>query len=154
MGKRNNKVADTVAIQLLSICQNKPELINQAQIVHEEFKRVYTVDNIIKNQNHLMLNKVLHATRAMDTGMRTFLELHDAMPISQYSMGAYLKALRKGKANQFDRLNQGLAARIQQDFVDKRNVFLHAAGKFPSKREAELLVSDAISYLQTIINLA
>jgi hypothetical protein len=129
-------------------------LLTQAMHVQNEFKKVITINDIVNDQNHLMLNKVLHATRAMDTGMRTFLELCNAMPISNYSLGAYLKELKKGKSNHFRRLNQGIAERIQRGVVDKRNTYLHAAGKFPSKQEAEKLADDTLDYLQTILNLA
>lgn len=154
MGKINAKQANSVALQLMSMCSGDALLMNKAQLVMDEFKRVNAVDEIIKNQDQLMLNKVLHATRAMDTGMRTFLELSGAMPTGQYSMGAYLDALRRGKINKFGRLNGRLSDRIRKNVVDKRNTFMHAAGKFPAKREAELIASDVVSYLQTILNLA
>lgn len=153
MRKRNEKSADSVALQLMSMCKGNAMLIDKAKLVMDEFKTINAVDNIVRNQNHLMLNKVLHATRAMDTGMRTFLELNQSMPNGQYSMGAYLVALKKGKKNRFARLNGKLSDRIQTSVVDKRNTFVHAAGKFPSKREAEQLAQEVVSYLQTILNL-
>ena len=113
-----------------------------------------TVDKLVKNQSQLMLNKVLHSTRAMDTGMRTLLELYGAMPAGQYSMGAYLVQFRKGKDGGFGRLNGELSKRIQTTVVDKRNRFLHAAGQYPTKSEAEQIIGDVESYLQTILNLA
>lgn len=99
-----------------------------------------------------LLNKVLHTTRAMDTGMRTFLEINDVIP-SGHSMGNYLTDLRKGKMGKFTRLSGGLSDRIQSDVVDKRNKYMHAAGAFPTKRETEQIAEDVASYLQTILNL-
>lgn len=154
MGKKKFKQADSVALQLMGMCSGNAALTSKAQLVMDEFERIQKIDNIIKKQDNLMLNKVLHATRAMDTGMRTFLELNNAMPIGQYSMGAYLTALRRGKTKKFGRLNSGLSERIQKGVVDKRNAFVHAAGKYPTKNEAEQLIGDIVSYLQTILNLA
>ena len=154
MGKGNRKLADSVALQLLTLCNGNAPLMAKAQIVKQEFERVKTVDELVKNQPQLMLNKVLHSTRAMDTGMRTFLELYGAMPAGQYSMGAYLAQLRKGKDRCFGRLNGDLSERIQTTVIDKRNRFLHAAGQYPTKGEAEQIIGDVESYLQTILNLA
>ena len=53
----------------------------------------------------------------------------------------------------FGRLNGVLSDRIQKAVVDKRNKFLHAAGQYPTKAEAEQIVEDVESYLQTILNL-
>ena len=153
MGKRISKLTDTVALQLSSMCSGNVVLMDKAKLMSDELERINAIDEIIKNQNHLMLNKVLHATRAMDTGMRTFLELNNAMPNGQYSMGAYLKALKRGKGNSFNKLNAGLSDRIQSRVVDKRNILMHASGQFPTKSEAEQLVNDVVSYLQTILNL-
>lgn len=154
MGKRDKKLADSASLQLLSMCNGNASLMAKAQIVKQEFDRVKTVDELVKNQPQLMLNKVLHSTRALDTGMRTFLELYGAMPAGQYSMGAYLAQLRKGKNNCFGRMNGELSERIQTTVVDKRNRFLHAAGQYPTKSEAEQIIGDVESYLQTILNLA
>ena len=153
MGKKSDKKIETVTLQLLSMCGRNQVLSAKAKDVQEEFKRVITVDGIVDNQNHLMLNKVLHATRAMDTGMRTFLELYNALPDS-HSLGAYLIQLKRGKLNKFRQLNQGIAKRIQSGVVDKRNIYLHTSGRFPTKQEAEQLADDTLAYLQTIINLA
>lgn len=153
MGKRKKKLADSVSLQLLSLCNGNAPLMAKAEIVHQEFDRVKDVDSLVKNQQQQMLNKVLHSTRAMDTGMRTFLELFDAMPVGQYAMGPYLSQLRKGKNGCFGRLNGVLSDRIQKAVVDKRNKFLHAAGQYPTKAEAEQIVEDVESYLQTILNL-
>lgn len=136
------------------MCNANVPLMAKAAIVHREFDRVKDVDGLVKNQQQLMLNKVLHSTRAMDTGMRTLLELFGAMPVGHYAMGPYLAQLRKGKDGCFGRLNGDLSDRIQKAVVDKRNKFLHAAGQYPTKAEAEQIVEDVESYLQTILNLA
>ena len=75
MGKGNKKLADSVALQLLTLCNGNAPLMTRAQIVQQEFDKARTVDEIEKNQSQLMLNKVLHSTRAMDTSMRNYMEL-------------------------------------------------------------------------------
>ena len=108
---------------------------------------------MVSSQQQQLLNKVLHTTRAMDTGMRTFLEINEVTP-SGYSMGNYLSDLRKGKTGKFSRLSGGLSDRIQEKVVDQRNKYMHAAGAYPTKRDTEQIAEDVASYLQTIINLA
>lgn len=152
MGK-NKKLAYSVALQLISMCSGDANLSMRAQAVKNEFDRVDLVDGMVSNQQQQLLNKVLHTTRAMDTGMRTFLEINELIP-SGHSMGDYLSDLRKGKAGKFGRLNGNISKRIQEKVVDKRNRYMHAAGTFPSKGEADQIAEDVASYLQTIINLA
>ena len=153
MGKKVNKQAASVALQLLSMCNGNAELMAKVQIVKNEFDRVDSIDSIVSNQQQLMLNKVLHTTRAMDTGMKTFLEIQGVIP-SGHSMGNYLSDLKRGKEGKFGRLNGDLSERIQNAVVDKRNRIMHVAGAYPTKSEAEQISSDVVSYLQTIINLA
>lgn len=153
MGKREKKQAASVALQLLSMCNGDAGLMDKVQVVKTEFDRADSVNSMVSNQQQLMLNKVLHTTRAMDTGMKTFLEINGVIP-SGHSMGNYLSDLRKGKIGKFGRLNGDLSQRIQNAVVDKRNKFMHAAGAYPTKSEAEQIASDVASYLQTIINLA
>lgn len=153
MSKNKNHAA-TIAIQLISMSNGKREWENCAEKVKTEFEKVDSVSSLIGNQKQLMLNKVLHSTRAMDTGMKTFLGVFDALDNVERSMGGYLKRLKQGKEHCFSRMNGGLSKRIMNDVVDKRNRFLHAAGTYPTKSEAEQIVSDVESYLQTIIDLA
>lgn len=150
---KNKNLAATVALQLISMSKGKGEWEHSANIVRAEFEKVETVSGIVSNQDQLMLNKVLHSTRAMDTGMKTFLGIFDALEGVQKSMGGYLTRLRQGKEHCFGRMNGGLSDRIQRDVVDKRNRYLHAAGSYPTMREAEQIARDVESYLQSIINL-
>lgn len=152
MGKRENKLAKSVALQLISLCSGNARLSLRAQAVKDEFERVELVDRLVSNPQQQLLNKVLHTTRAMDTGMRSFLEINGVIP-SGFSMGDYLADLRKGKAGKFTRLSGGLSTRIKESVVDKRNRYMHAAGAFPTKRETEQIAEDVASYLQTILNL-
>ena len=153
MGKKERKLAYSVALQLISMCSGDANLSSRAQAVKNEFDRVDVVDGMVSNPQQQWLNKVLHTTRAMDTGMRTFLEINGVIP-SGYSMGNYLSDLRKGKTGKFTRLSGGLSDRIQVSVVDKRNKYMHAAGAFPSKSETDQIAEDVASYLQTILNLA
>ena len=153
MGKKERKLAYSVALQLISMCSGDANLSSRAQAVKNEFDRVDVVDGMVSIPQQQLLNKVLHTTRAMDTGMRTFLEINGVIP-SGYSMGNYLSDLRKGKTGKFTRLSGGLSDRIQVSVVDKRNKYMHAAGAFPSKSETDQIAEDVASYLQTILNLA
>lgn len=153
MGKREKKLANSVALQLITMCSGDADLSLRAQAVKDEFDRVDLVDGMVTSPQQQLLNKVLHTTRAMDTGMRTFLEINGVTP-SGYSMGNYLTDLRRGKTGRFVRLSGGLSDRIQEKVVDKRNIYMHAAGTFPSKSETAQIAEDVASYLQTILNLA
>lgn len=153
MGKKSSKQAQSVALQLISLCKDNAAMMRQAEIVKAEFDKVESVGTIVSNQNQLMLNKVLHVTRAMDTGMKTFLGVFDALEGVQRSMGGYLTRLRQGKEGCFGRLNGDLSQRIQISVVDERNRFLHAAGTYPTKTETDKIIGNVESYLQTILNL-
>ena len=100
MGKRGKKQANSVALQLISMCSGNADLSLRAQTVKDEFDRVDLVDGLVSSVQQRLLNKVLHTTRAMDTGMRTFLEINGVTP-SGYSMGNYLSDLRRGKTGKF-----------------------------------------------------
>lgn len=150
---KKNKQADSIALQLITLCNGDDDLQKKAEIVKQEFNLVVEIESRINHQSQLMLNKVLHSTRAMDTSMRTILELFNAMPRKQYSMGSYIAQFQKGKDKCFGKLNGSLAYRIQTSVVEKRNKYLHAAGQYPTKQEAEQIVNDVESYLQTILNL-
>ena len=153
MGKREKKLANSVALQLISMCSGNADLSLRAQAVKEEFDRIDQVNGIVSSPQQQLLNKVLHSTRAMDTGMRTFLEINGVTP-SGYSMGNYLTDLRRGRTGRFTQLSGGLSDRIQEKVVDKRNKYMHAAGAFPSVSETAQIEADVVSYLQTILNLA
>ena len=143
---------ESISVQLLSVCQGNAEAEARANLVKEELDRVGLVDSMIRSEEQKRLNKVLHATRAMDTGMRAILDRYAVVP-GQKSMGGYLAEFRKGKNGCFARLNGELSQRIQDDVVEKRNIFMHAAGKYPTPAQTNRMLSDVNSYLQTIINL-
>ena len=146
------KKRDSISVQLISLCQGNATATSRANLVKEEFERVELVDSMIKNEEQKRLNKVQHATRAMDTGMRAILDRYAVIP-GQKSMGGYLAEFRKGKSGCFARLSVSLSQRIQDDVVEKRNIFMHAAGQYPTPAQMTQMLSDVNSYLQTIINL-
>lgn len=146
------KKRDSISVQLISLCQGNATATSRANLVKEEFERVELVDSMIKNEEQKRLNKVLHSTRAMDTGMRAILDRYAVIP-GQKSMGGYLAEFRKGKSGCFARLSGSLSQRIQDDVVEKRNIFMHAAGQYPTPAQMTQMLSDVNSYLQTIINL-
>lgn len=153
MAKKEKKLASSVALQLMSMCEGNAAHLANATVVKDEFERADKVKDMVSNPQQLLLNQVLHTTRAMDTGMRTFLELNDVIP-GGYTMGSYLTELRRGKAGKFGQLNGDLSKRIQDNVVDKRNRFMHRAGAYPTKNEADQIAEDVASYLQTSLNLA
>lgn len=146
------KKRDSISVQLISLCQGNATAIARANLVKEEFERVELVDSMIRNEDQKRLSKVLHSTRAMDTGMRAILDRYAVVP-GQKSMGGYLAEFRKGKSGCFARLNGSLSQRIQDDVVEKRNIFMHAAGQYPTPAQMTQILGDVNSYLQTIINL-
>lgn len=143
---------ESISVQLISLCQGNADAEVRANLVKEEFDRVSIVDNMIRSEEQKRLNKVLHATRAMDTGMRAILDRFAVVP-GQKSMGGYLAEFRRGKNGCFSRLNGDLSQRIQDDVVEKRNVFMHAAGQYPTPAQMTQMLGDVNSYMQTIINL-
>lgn len=62
------------------MCGADARLSLNAEAVKDEFDRVTAVDTMISDQQQQLLNRVLHTTRAMDTCMKTFLEINGVNP--------------------------------------------------------------------------
>ncbi|MCH5224598.1 MAG: hypothetical protein J1D77_01315 [Muribaculaceae bacterium] len=152
MKSKNHKQFSSLILQLNAICQGDPLAEGNVETVRKEFERASKVANFISNQDQVSLNKVLHATRGFDTGLKTILE-HFGTPLTSRSLRGYLNILKNGKTGCYPKLNGNFITRIQTDVVDKRNIFMHAAGQFPSKREAEQISGDIATYFQNILSL-
>lgn len=102
------------------------------------------------------LYRVLHSTRAFDSGLRMFLEKHGRVPAEprEHSLGGYLHALQHLDGyTGFNQLDGNTASSIQREIVDGRNVYAHAAGKFPTKEEADYMIAQILTYYNQIYSL-
>lgn len=101
---------------------------------------------------HLELKRMLHATRAFDTGLRMFLEQHGGFQGRMPSIGGYVKDLQRGRAG-LKPLNGNVADRISNDVTNIRNRYMHTANSYPSKSETDNVVQCILQYCNLIIGL-
>lgn len=152
----DEKTFKTLLLQFRHLACANPVVLAMLDILEEEYHFAMIVDLKPANQKRQNLYKILHSTRMLDSGMKAFLQIYNEVPKerSEWTMGGYLKALKKGGNGKFTKLNQRLSQRFQDNIVGERNRLLHAAGQYPSPKDTSLLQNDIVSAMQTILNLA
>ena len=143
-------------MQFSALAKMDNGILTNIDIISKEFNEIDKVNLKPANKNKQNLYKVLHATRMLDSGMKTFLQIYREIPANknQWSLGGYLNVMKKGGGGKFARLNGDTAKRIQEDVIDKRNLFLHVAGKYPCNNDTNDLINDICAAMQTVLNLA
>lgn len=152
----DEKTFKTLLLQFRHLACANPAVLVMLDILEEEYHFAKIVDLKPANQKRQNLYKILHSTRMLDSGMKAFLQIYNEVPNerSEWTMGGYLKVLKKGGNGKFTKLNQRLSQRFQDNIVGERNRLLHAAGQYPSPKDTSLLQNDIVSAMQTILNLA
>lgn len=143
-------------MQFSALAKTDDSILANIDIIKKEFYEIDKVNLKPANINKQNLYKILHATRMLDSGMKTFLQVYEEIPAnkSQWSLGGYLKVMKNGGGGKFAKLNGYVAERIQDDVIDKRNLFLHVAGKYPSNKDTSDLINEICAAMQTVLNLA
>lgn len=141
-------------MQFSALAKMDNGILTEIDIISKEFDEIDKVN--LKPKNKQNLYKVLHATRMLDSGMKTFLQIYSEIPINRnnWSLGGYLNVMKRGGGGKFIRLDGETAKRIQVNVIDKRNLFLHVAGKYPSNNEISYLINEICGAMQTVLNLA
>ena len=127
-----------------------------AQNIALEFEVQEDTSKRLPEDNRSNLYRVWHSTRAFDSGLRMFLEKHGRVPADthQHSLGGYLHALQNLNGyTGFKQLDGTTASAIQSEIVEGRNVYAHAAGTFPTKEEADYMISKILTYYNQIYSL-
>lgn len=156
-----NKQIDTLIAQYYALCPlcSSPTMspIDAEHKIDDVQKELYTmlgIDKENRDPKKKYLYKVLFSTKALDTALRTFLEIHSAWPCGTNppSLGGYINALRKG-GHPFNTLASHIAHTANKEIVDKRNEYLHIANKYPTRQEQEKICDKILEFMQTVVNL-
>lgn len=150
-----NKI-DTMLIQLVTFAAGDRSAEEAANRVAQEWEMERDSKKIVKDNQRAQLNRVLHATRAFDTGLRLFLEKYHHLPAESHSIGQYIHDLQTNvtPSTGFQQLNGNIATSINEEVTKKRNKYVHTSGRFPTKAEADHIISDILKYYTIVLGLA
>ena len=99
------------------------------------------------------LLQVLHTARLLDSFLSAFLASNAITFPPPKSMGSYLKGLRNHHRPNVDPLPEHRRNHHDKHVIRIRNHFLHQAGAFPTKKQADELVSSMQVCLAEVANL-
>ena len=157
-----NKQIETLLAQYYTLCSYSSSStlssIDAEQNINDVHKELYTMlhlDKECRDPKKKYLYKVLFSTKALDTALKTFLEIHSAWPCGTNppSLGGYINALKRG-GHSFNTLASHIAQAANKEIVDKRNEYLHSANKYPTRQEQEKICDKILEFMQTVVNLA
>lgn len=150
-----NKIK-TMLFQLDLFALGNRQAESAAAKVREEWEMERNCCSVISNRDRAELNRVLHSTRAFDTGLRLFLDKFNHTSAGSHSIGSYIDDLQRNitPTTGFRQLNGNLPSKIQSEVTDKRNRYMHGAGNFPTKTEADFIVSSILKYYIIVLGLA
>ena len=156
-----NKQIDTLLMQYYTLCSScSSQTISSIDAEHKiddvknELYTMLDMDKECREPKKKYLYKVLFSTKALDTTLKTFLDIHGAWPCGKnpQSLGGYINALRKG-GHSFNTLAPHIAQAANREIVDKRNKYLHIANKYPSRQEQEKICDKILEFMQTVVDL-
>lgn len=120
--------------------------------VQAEFEEVLLARRVLKRSRKRLL-QVLHSTRALDSTLKEFTDLHGCSPSSP-ALGRYLYALRNGNCTSLGRISEQERDRYQTQIVDLRNRYMHEAGLMPANdSEVLTLLAEMEACLQRVLTL-
>jgi hypothetical protein len=124
--------------------------------VNAEFEAVHQAGRI-RNFNRRRILEVLHSARALDSGLKAFVQHHGCQEPGKQppnAMGGYLHALQKHTVLGLGQITGIQRSQFQASIVSKRNTFLHEAGAFPvNDMEVDALLSEMHTCLTTVVAL-
>lgn len=147
-----NKIR-TLCFQLKASMSENDDFLHKVGIIETEFKLCDSSSKDIDDSRRAQLNRVLHSTRAFDSGLRLFLEKHGRLSNNPHSIGEYINELQRSGLQDFRQLSGMDATNINKLITNERNKYMHAAGQFPSKAQADVIVGNIIGYYQRILGL-
>jgi hypothetical protein len=148
---RKKRRETMIALLSGSIIGSTPSV--EYAIIIGEFQETDRASSIEPNNRKNIL-KILHSTRALDTTLKCFLELHGIRDSSDFALGAYLTRLTNHRCGSLSKLNESSRRKYQENIVDKRNVYMHKAGKYPNtENEVNEILSDIESCVVEVLSL-
>lgn len=122
-----------------------PYVISEFDLVHEARR--------VPQLPRRYLLQVLHATRALDSYLSAFNNLHGLAPHAR-ALGQYLTALANHTHAALSHLSELDRLRFQRTIANIRNRFMHEAGAFPVREaEVENLLAEMDALLSLVVTL-
>ena len=146
------KKIETLKFQLDSFVAGNNPLEQMAVKVKNEWDMEENSTYVVKDARRVELNRVLHSTRAFDTGLCIFLDKFGARTDSSHSISDYVRDLQRN-ATGFKQLSGEVATKIKDEVTNKRNTYCHASGAFPTKHEADFVISRILEYYTLVLGL-
>lgn len=115
----------------------------------EEVKKLKQIAAL--RRRHLLA--VLHATRALDVALKTFVEAHGLSPRPSTSLGASLNHIKNNAPGTLKSAFT-MQQRFQNSIVTKRNTYMHVAGSYPANDyEIRMLLAEIEHCLSVVLAL-
>ena len=149
------KKIETLKFQLDTFSSGRRILEDMSAKVNVEWDMEQNATTVINDIARAQLNRVLHATRAFDTGLRLFLDKFGARSATSHSISDYVSDLQRNArpASGFNQLSGTIATSIQTEVTNERNRYCHAAGAFPTKAESDFVVGRILEYHSLVMGL-
>jgi hypothetical protein len=149
------KKINTLKFQLDTFVAGRPDLEIKAGDIKEEWDLEEEVKKVVSDTKRAELYRIIHATRAFDTGLWVFLEKFYCRSSSSHSITDYVGDLQRNvtAATGFNQLSGTIATKIKDEVAKKRNLYCHVSGKFPTKEEANFVVSKILEYYSLVLGL-
>lgn len=158
MASKKDNAIQSMLLDLLRRCEGNPDLENMANRVVDEFNKIHQIDTKVKDPDRRRINKVLHAMRGLETGLETFLAIYNVAPRlpKDKSMGKFMKLLQQPPSRnpKYSRIpSHVFAAGFSNDdsIRNKRNLYLHQAGKYPSETEVKKIIESVYKFYQQVL---
>lgn len=160
MAKKNTQI-ETMMLNLYRLCLGNPDHEAMFQRVNNEFGKIACVEEKVKDPQARRIVKLLHATRGLETGLETFLDLYGCVPteIKNHTMGAYMRKLQNppSGAHTFSKIPSPMFAigyGNDDSIRCKRNKYLHQADHYPTERETKMFLDEIFKFYSAVLNLA
>ena len=149
------KKIETVAFLIDTFSAGRADLEDMARKIKGEWEMEEDAITIVRDSRRAELNRVIHATRAFDTGLRLFLDKFHHRGANSHSITDYVKDLQNNvnARTGFNQLPGTIAPLIKTEVTDKRNQYCHASGAFPTKGEADFVISRILHYYILVLGL-
>lgn len=150
-----SKKIETIKFQIDAFSTGRPDLISMANKVKSEWDMEEDSRAVVRENRRAELNRVLHATRAFDTGLKMFLEKFNHRSANSHSISDYVADLQRHVTSHtgFRQLDGSVSPLIKNEITDKRNKYCHASGAFPTNNEADFIISRILEYYTLVLGL-
>ncbi len=150
---------DKKRVQLIQVLLAGSPVIAKSgshSLISGEFQEILLVHQI-RNKTRRHLLEMFHAARALDTTLKAFVQhpTHlPAMRVQRPSMGAYLVSLQNHMVSGLGRITATERHHFQQCIVNRRNLYLHEAGRAPcSATEVSQFLDEVTACIARVLSL-